>query len=274
MIDLAKTLKSDPEMIRLTKLFAQQPRNTPTSLSTPYCQQAPKNAELNGLFQCQFQGANAKTFVGNLAVGAPGTIPFGLKQLNPAGSCPAHPQGPIADGTQLNALVSDPGKAGAGAGAGPASSTKAPSKAQSNAEEGDSNNEETTDGGSDDDNAGAGPAEAARPESNNAAAAPAPAPAASSSNATGGDFHKKNAADATALNAKFATLSASSPCKDGENACVDGEFAQCVAGKFVVSPCAGGLKCQALPLVLKAGTSIACTTEADAQKRIKDSAAQ
>jgi len=57
MIDLAKQLNNDPTMIRLTQIFVQQPRNSPDSLSVQYCQQAPKNAELNGLFQCQFQGA-------------------------------------------------------------------------------------------------------------------------------------------------------------------------------------------------------------------------
>ena len=42
---------------------------------------------------------------------------------------------------------------------------------------------------------------------------------------------------------------------------------QCVGGKFVISGCATGTKCFALPLVNKAGTSIACTTEEDATAR-------
>ena len=63
MIDLAKTLNNDPDMITLAQIFAQQPRNTVrpirgdffpnvvlisklqrTSQAVPYCQQAPANA--------------------------------------------------------------------------------------------------------------------------------------------------------------------------------------------------------------------------------------
>lgn len=110
MIDLAKTLNNDPDMIKFTQIFVQQPRNTPNALSVPYCQQAPKNAEINGLFQCQFQGNNPALFVGNIQAGGNGTIPFGQSaELNPAGSCPANPSGPIADGVQLTDIVSDPG---------------------------------------------------------------------------------------------------------------------------------------------------------------------
>ena len=64
----------------------------------------------------------------------------------------------------------------------------------------------------------------------------------------------ENGKDALALNAKFATLTASSSCTDGENACVGSGFAQCVGGKFVITQCAGGLTCAALPLVNKRGT--------------------
>jgi len=81
-------------------------------------------------------------------------------------------------------------------------------------------------------------------------------------------FTLQNGQDAQALNAKFATLNANSPCQDGEEACVDGGFAQCVGGNFVVSPCAPGTTCFALPLVNKAGTSVACSTDADAAARI------
>ena len=67
-------------------------------------------------------------------------------------------------------------------------------------------------------------------------------------------FTLANGQAAQALNAKFATLSASSPCTSGESACVQGAFAQCVNGAFVTTPCAGGLTCVALPLVNSAGT--------------------
>ena len=110
MIDLAKQLNNDPDMIKFTQIFVQQPRNSPDALSVPYCQQAPKNTELNGLFQCQFQGSSQTTFVGNIQAGGNGTIPFGQSTvLSPPGSCAANPAGPIADGTQLTDITDDPG---------------------------------------------------------------------------------------------------------------------------------------------------------------------
>ncbi|KAF8183656.1 hypothetical protein BJ912DRAFT_976040 [Pholiota molesta] len=54
MINLAKQFNNDPEMIRLAQIFVQQPRNSPDQAQIPYCQVAPKNPELNGLFHCQF----------------------------------------------------------------------------------------------------------------------------------------------------------------------------------------------------------------------------
>jgi len=113
MIDLAKTLNNNQDMIKLTQIFVQQPRNSPNSLSVPYCQRAPKNRELNGLFQCQFEGVNAVTFMGNVAVGASGTIPFGKESyVQPPKSCPAHTTGGIADGTQLVTITQNPGVGG------------------------------------------------------------------------------------------------------------------------------------------------------------------
>ncbi|KAF8590279.1 hypothetical protein K439DRAFT_1330579 [Ramaria rubella] len=84
---------------------------------------------------------------------------------------------------------------------------------------------------------------------------------------------KKNGQAANALNSHFATLNAGSSCTSGENACVNGDFAQCVNGKFVLSPCAAGLTCTALPLVNSPGTSIACDTQADATARVQASGA-
>ncbi|KAI0655981.1 hypothetical protein C8Q70DRAFT_922447 [Cubamyces menziesii] len=81
-------------------------------------------------------------------------------------------------------------------------------------------------------------------------------------------FSLQNGQDAVALNTQFAALSADSPCTAGENACVNGQFAQCVNGQFVLQPCAGGLICAALPLVNSPGTSITCTTAADRDARI------
>ncbi|KAL7283596.1 hypothetical protein ACG7TL_003031 [Trametes sanguinea] len=81
-------------------------------------------------------------------------------------------------------------------------------------------------------------------------------------------FTLQNGKDAQALNRKFQSLNANSPCQEGENACVNGGFAQCVGGKFVITPCNTGLTCMALPLVLSPGTSLVCDTQADAQARI------
>ncbi|THU90745.1 hypothetical protein K435DRAFT_801766 [Dendrothele bispora CBS 962.96] len=78
----------------------------------------------------------------------------------------------------------------------------------------------------------------------------------------------QNGKDAIALNDKFKTLTADSPCQAGDQACINGGFAQCVNGKFVVQQCAGGTTCAALPLVNSAGTTIACTTQADIDQRI------
>lgn len=85
--------------------------------------------------------------------------------------------------------------------------------------------------------------------------------AAVSAHPISGDYHQRRAAftlkngqDAQLLNRKFQSLSANSPCNAGEQACVKGQLAQCVGGKFVMTPCASTLQCVALPLVNKAGT--------------------
>ncbi|KAI1781911.1 hypothetical protein LXA43DRAFT_1154692 [Ganoderma leucocontextum] len=249
MVDLAKTLNNDADMIKFAQIFAQQPRNTPNSLAVPYCQSAPENSELDGLFQCQFQGADQKTFVGGLAVGAAGTIPFGLSApLSTLGSCAANPTGPIADGTQLTDITQDPGlqniASGSGSSDNSASSvTDAP--AATSAE------------------AAATSTEASAITTSDASSSTTTATAASSSN-----FQLQNALDAQKLNAQFASLTADASCTDGDQACIAGGFAMCVGGKFVSMGCAATTQCFALPLVNKTGTSLACTTQSDAAARI------
>ena len=134
MVDLAKQLNNNAEMIRLAQIFVQQPRNavrtpppptpTPThspaharsheppsprqpdSLQVPYCQTAPRNAELDGLFHCQFASSDFTKFSGDQT----GNVPLGLTAaVSPPGSCPAKPDGPVPDGVQLNTLVQSPG---------------------------------------------------------------------------------------------------------------------------------------------------------------------
>lgn len=279
MVNLAKQLNSQ-DMISLAQVFAQQPRNSPTSQAVPYCQQAPNNTELNGLFQCQFQSVNEQTFVGGLAAGSPGTIPFGLSAaVSPAGSCPANPSGPIPDGQQLVDITQDPGVASAGSGAGnsSASASAAPSSVAASAAPSSASVVASAAPSASAPSCVAPSASVSVAPSASVPAAPASsaavaaaAPSASSS----GDFHLANGQAAQALNAQFATLTTSSTCNAGDNACINGGFAQCVGGQFVVEGCAGGTQCFALPLVNSQGTSIACTTQSDALSRIQATGAQ
>ncbi|KAJ3149374.1 hypothetical protein HDU89_003736 [Geranomyces variabilis] len=80
-----------------------------------------------------------------------------------------------------------------------------------------------------------------------------------------------NGQAAQQADAAKSSITASSSCNVGDSTCVGDLFGQCVGGKFVTTACAGGLKCQILPLVNKAGTSVACTTDADKTARIADS---
>ncbi|MBW0462830.1 hypothetical protein O181_002545 [Austropuccinia psidii MF-1] len=82
-----------------------------------------------------------------------------------------------------------------------------------------------------------------------------------------------NAQEAQKLNAKFTSMTMDTACKTGDMACIAGAFSQCVNGKFLGSPCAGGLKCFAMPLVLKKGTTLGCNTEADTIARITQAGA-
>jgi len=242
MIDLAKQLNNDAAMIQLAQIFSQQPRNTPNSESVPYCQQAPKNSELSGLFQCQFAGAKSTTFVGGVQVGGPGTIPLGKSSpLNPPGSCPANPNGPIPDGQQLVDITQNPGSGGGGGGSPPML---------------------------------VGDQDGSTKTSTPAAKKPTPTSTPNSPNPQGGDFKLQNGKDAQKLNAQFSQLTENSSCTDGQNACVSGKFAQCAGGKFSATSCSGNLVCAALPLVNSPGTSVTCTTEQDAITRIANTGAQ
>ncbi|KAI9509604.1 hypothetical protein F5148DRAFT_735341 [Russula earlei] len=86
-------------------------------------------------------------------------------------------------------------------------------------------------------------------------------------------FTLQNGKDAQALNKKFQTLTPTSACTSGEVACVHGQLAQCVNGKFALTSCASTLQCVALPLVNKPGTSVTCDTKQDAEARIANTGA-
>ncbi|KAH7912983.1 hypothetical protein BJ138DRAFT_1124720 [Hygrophoropsis aurantiaca] len=85
--------------------------------------------------------------------------------------------------------------------------------------------------------------------------------------ASGSSFVLQNGIDAINQNNEFKTLTSSSSCTSGD-ACVNSQFAQCVSGSYVLTPCGSSLICAALPLVNSAGTSITCTTQADVDARI------
>ncbi|TFY83494.1 hypothetical protein EWM64_g513 [Hericium alpestre] len=322
MVDLAKQLNNDPDMIRLAQIFAQQPRNAPDSLQVPYCQTAPKNRELNGLFHCQFSSSDFTKFSGDQT----GNTPLGQSAPNPPGSCPAKTDGPVPDGQQLTDLVQSPGTpdggsagnstaaggdtgspagnataAGAGSSAGAATGTgadtgaSATGSAATSASTGAANGADTGAAGADTTDSssatasgaanGAGASaigSAATPTSTGVAAAgnnnagSGAAAGGNSSTAAGGSgaaadskpFTLDNGKQAQQLNAKFATLTADSPCQEGEQACVGSSFAQCVGGKFSTTACAGGTQCAALPLVNSAGTSVTCSTADQTAQRI------
>ncbi|KAJ3759048.1 hypothetical protein EV360DRAFT_94329 [Lentinula raphanica] len=250
MIDLAKTLNNDSEMIRLAQIFVQQPRNA-VLFRFHYCQTAPKNAELNGLFHCQFASSDFTKFSGDQT----GNLPLGLSAVNPPGSCPAL-NTPVPDGVQLNTLVTSPCNPEGGGNAihlslASAASTAAPSTPAPSS--------------STVANAGVGAAPATEVS---ATSAPAAVPSAANTTTSASGFQLQNGEDAIKLNNQFASLTASSSCTDGEQACVEGGFAQCVAGTFQITQCAGVTQCFAVPLVNEPGTSITCTSQADATARI------
>jgi hypothetical protein len=206
-------------------------------VAVPYCDQPPANPELDGLFQCQYIGANLAEFVGGLTVGMPGTIPFNQAAVRPPGSCPAHPGGPITAGSQLVSITINPNAPG-GAPLGSGNSTPAaPSSA------------------------GSFPAPTSPTTS-------APSNVAIASSASASGFRLANGLAAQKLNAYFATLTPTSACTEGQNACVNNDFAQCTGGNFVLQPCGASSICVALPLVNSVGTSTTCDTESDALTRI------
>ncbi|KAH9815824.1 hypothetical protein DFH28DRAFT_248533 [Melampsora americana] len=73
---------------------------------------------------------------------------------------------------------------------------------------------------------------------------------------------------AQGLNAKYATMTMQTSCQEGDHACLQGGFAQCVAGKFVSLGCSPPTVCFELPLLLKPGSVPTCTTPEDAAARI------
>jgi hypothetical protein len=160
-------------------------------VSVQYCQKAPRNPELNGLFQCQFQSTDPVKFTGGAKVPDPGTFPFGQTAiLNPPGSCPAHPSGPIPDGTQLVDQVSSPGLP--------------PGNNPGNG----------TNGGTPSSDSPQTSSTLTPVVSSTAPAAPSSQTSTSSASSGTSGFHVQNGKDAQALNLQFQSLTPDSSCSN------------------------------------------------------------
>ncbi|KAL5534024.1 hypothetical protein ACEPAG_484 [Sanghuangporus baumii] len=293
MIDLAKQLNNDADMIKSTQIFVQQPRNSPDSFQIPYCQQAPKNSELNGLFQCQFEGTK-DTFVGNLQAGAQGTVPFGLSSLETPRSCPANPQGGITDGSQLSDVTDDPGLSNVNSSGGSSNSSSGSNSSDTGSASSSaaassvvesatatatvSDTSAATATVSESDTSVASPTEVSScdtPSSDASSGSATGNVAAAPSSSSSSNFILQNGLDAQKLNAQFQALSQNSSCDEGETACVGTSFALCANGAFQLMDCgkAAGNTCAALPLVNKAGTTVTCVQQDQALQRIADTGA-
>lgn len=67
-------------------------------------------------------------------------------------------------------------------------------------------------------------------------------------------FALQNGVDAQKQNNEFLSLTADASCQNNDVACINGAFASCVNGKYVLSPCNTGLTCVALPSTDAPGT--------------------
>lgn len=104
--------------------------------------------------------------------------------------------------------------------------------------------------------------------------------------APGSGFVKQNGLDAQKQNAQFLTMKSSDACQGtfpisfniffnklsqaGSTACIDGGFAECLYGKWIIQPCDHNLYCFALPLINSPGVSLTCDTAEDAAARISN----
>ncbi|KAF8804694.1 hypothetical protein BYT27DRAFT_7008651, partial [Phlegmacium glaucopus] len=87
-------------------------------------------------------------------------------------------------------------------------------------------------------------------------------------NTSTSDFIKQDGLAAQKMNAEFATIKPTDPCQDGQMACVNSSFAQCVGTQWKLSPCSfADLSCYALPRGDKPGLSLVCDTSANALQR-------
>ncbi|CAG8673955.1 4930_t:CDS:2, partial [Acaulospora colombiana] len=92
-------------------------------------------------------------------------------------------------------------------------------------------------------------------------------------------FTCQNGRDAVAQQKSFAKIDFSKACPTVNQVACDGsQVAKCAPGaggvnSWVLSPCAAGTSCFALPLVNKPGTSVTCDTQADRDARVNNALA-
>jgi len=78
------------------------------------------------------------------------------------------------------------------------------------------------------------------------------------------EWLQQNGPAAKALNDQYASLTPNSTCNDsGALACIDGEFATCYEGKYLMWPCASGWECAAIPNEWSSGTTTTCDSTGD-----------
>ncbi|KAJ7636966.1 hypothetical protein FB45DRAFT_907905 [Roridomyces roridus] len=76
----------------------------------------------------------------------------------------------------------------------------------------------------------------------------------------------ENAITAQFFNQQFAAMAETDPCTGNQTACVNGAFAMCVEDEWVITPCASGLVCAAVPQSSTVGYVLSCDTTADIEQ--------
>lgn len=71
-------------------------------------------------------------------------------------------------------------------------------------------------------------------------------------------YLQENGPAAQALNDKYESLTVSSPCSDGDIACINGQFASCRDDSYHVYGCPDGWACAAIPNEWSSGTTTTC----------------
>jgi hypothetical protein len=92
-----------------------------------------------------------------------------------------------------------------------------------------------------------------------------------SAHCLGQSFLENNIREAKAKDSARSSITVGSPCTVGDVVCAGDSVGQCPQGTIVAAPCNTGLQCRILPLQLRPGTTVACTTKEDADRRFQQS---